>query len=1184
MADFFGADWYDGDWDTGKIGAFSSAFGLDYDGGVGEGYSSGFSLGFDRQLAPLESTTLGAQAIGATTLAAEAQNALAVPITVTTAGLATGIEVAGTGAASFGLAGYLLKDNAGAPGDIICPISRDSFGLTISSTARWLLMPMLVWLEPGDYWIANENWTGVGGANMHYDTGVTGDGYVIDSGSNFVLSEPGTTGVTSTVSDRQYSIRLIMINTLLDQEAGAVLFQKAPTFFQGSITVDEEGDQTLSGILFQKSPSFFQGTVTTTYTLSGTLFQKAGTFFVGSIAQVYTLSGVLFSKSTTFFTGTLSHRLLGVLFQKAPTFFAGELESQGTIAGVLFTKAPTFFQGSITTTYTLSGVLFSRASTFFTGTLGISQTLSGILFAKAGTFFVGSLNSVQTLSGILFSKAPTFFQASTVSATLQGILFQKAPNFFSQSAVIEHGRELASDNQDFTGDTAWHTVLTAPASNFVAGGTYLLLVTLANVNNSSGATSAGVRVAHGTTPTQFDSSERFHEAMSTTVTEGFQYSWFAVFTQPGTTEDLIVQVMTESSAQTVSTRGGRVIQWIRLDEDLTQDEDWFYNENNTDAALAAGTAFTTRASISLDPPAAGDDWLILARERVDWNSAGASQLTVRLVSDPSGSPTLLSRELWNPKDPTDRHTCMVAWLVSDHGDAAITYGIQEAAPSTTPRHKQSAVFAINLNKFAESTFAYDVDPIAGSTSYVEITPDGWTNPNVITAEDWFVLAFCAADINAIGSGSRLRIQIDGNDEPPGWDTGAGRWLRGNGTGNEIYGMVFGMPSFATGTRDIDFDAINPTLTSSPENQERLLVAFSMRLVGGAGGGTITTSYTISGTLFSKSATFFTGEVDIQGVIAGALFAKAITFFQGSVTSTRTLTGILFQKSPTFLTGSITTRYTLSGVLFSKAGTFFIGTVSHRLLGVLFQKSPTFFVGELESQGTLAGILFQKSPTFFIGTIHRQIHGVLFSKAPTFFTGAVQRVFPGVTFIKSPTFFVGALTSAKFLVGGFVTFSPDFFTGTLSPRYTLSGVLFSKVTQFRIGTVTARAQVAGATFAKTPTFFIGEITRVALTLGGLLFSKAPAFFVGTLTPSSLLLGITFTKSPTFFVGLVRYVQTLEGVLFQAVVEFHLGQLLKEEDLAIVRTIVPLNDVTSTRLLDEVSSTRNTSILSTVKGTS
>jgi hypothetical protein len=162
----------------------------------------------------LQVTRLGNPVAGASDQGSVADQIFAIPVTVVQAGLAVAIEAAmkdGTVRPSA----LLMADNGGAPGDVMASYGWSNGSASLSSTVRYLNVPIMAWLEPGDYWVGLLPWTG-GQEDLRYDTGVSGDGYSIDGGINFVRSEPGGTGVVSTPTDRQYSLTLVMLAEQLE--------------------------------------------------------------------------------------------------------------------------------------------------------------------------------------------------------------------------------------------------------------------------------------------------------------------------------------------------------------------------------------------------------------------------------------------------------------------------------------------------------------------------------------------------------------------------------------------------------------------------------------------------------------------------------------------------------------------------------------------------------------------------------------------------------------------------------------------------------------------------------------------------------------------------------------------------------------------------------------------------------
>lgn len=108
-------------------------------------------------------------------------------------------------------------------------------------------------------------------------------------------------------------------------------------------------------------------------------------------------------------------------------------------------------------------------------------------------------------------------------------------------------------------------------------------------------------------------------------------------------------------------------------------------------------------------------------------------------------------------------------------------------------------------------------------------------------------------------------------------------------------------------------------------------------------------------------------------LTGTLFTKAPSFFTGTVASDQNLAGALFQRAPSFFTGTVAVEaQDLTGQLFTNDPSFFVGTVelgAASLTGNLFTKAPLFFAGVVALEGeSLFGVLFQNDPLFFQGSL------------------------------------------------------------------------------------------------------------------------------------------------------------------------------------------------------------------------
>lgn len=117
----------------------------------------------------------------------------------------------------YGIAGFIYDDVSGKPvhllavgGDLNQPLNLYRVSGT-AGDARWLTVPLGIWLPAGDYWYGGEVTTQAV-CNFYYDA--TGTSYYWDKGGNgFYTDAPDTSGTvyTLTSQSRTYSFRLNLL-------------------------------------------------------------------------------------------------------------------------------------------------------------------------------------------------------------------------------------------------------------------------------------------------------------------------------------------------------------------------------------------------------------------------------------------------------------------------------------------------------------------------------------------------------------------------------------------------------------------------------------------------------------------------------------------------------------------------------------------------------------------------------------------------------------------------------------------------------------------------------------------------------------------------------------------------------------------------------------------------------------
>lgn len=396
-------------------------------------------------------------------------------------------------------------------------------------------------------------------------------------------------------------------------------------------------------------------------------------------------------------------------------------------------------------------------------------------------------------------------------------------------AAIAHGYAEQTTQQTHTGNTNWTTKVTVAASNFVAGGVYLILCT-AQVGGSSASARFGFRLAHGTTPTAFAESEMILEPRATGATASHDYSCALVFTQPGTAEDIVFQVQTPTSAANTARADSIALWWMRLDASLSTPADYVYDTDTS--ATTHTTSFQDFATVTITS-AASENWLVIAGVRFDVNVI-TNQCQYRINRD-SGTETVPS---WGfeSEEATEQHVHMLvrAYTLSS-GSHTFTVQGRDAA-SAGNAHSHSFIIAIRMPAFKDSGFFWNAAATA-TTSFTEVANVDIT-PSV--AADFLILAASHADPNSTGFTFQQRIQVGGTTEPAGSDGNDSANSNDAGNDTAIPMAILTQETFSTAAQDIDYD-VSGIGEAGKQTLNRSLVVLSMELDQVAGAALSATS-------------------------------------------------------------------------------------------------------------------------------------------------------------------------------------------------------------------------------------------------------------------------------------------------------------------------------------------------------
>lgn len=340
-----------------------------------------------------------------------------------------------------------------------------------------------------------------------------------------------------------------------------------------------------------------------------------------------------------------------------------------------------------------------------------------------------------------------------------------------------------------TSTTVYTTMINAVSGDFVGGHKYFIYFHM-GLGSSSTSAKINYQVKYGAN-IQYTGTVEPGGAANTAR----QVSWIDVYTQPSTA----VAVTVSFKAAAASTAGALNAHLLALDldEKMIENYDYYYNENTT--ALQHTTTFTSKASITLNNADGIKDWLVFAMEDVQVDSTSINHEAK--IWD--GSSGYLVRSL-EGEDMAERYTfAMMASM--DNVARGTTYSIQVRDDTGTSNdHKESRIFAFDLNVFNSHTTHWSSGAVALGSSMTQITTMAY-QPAV--AGNHVVFSSYLNDVATNDTQSNDRLQFGGITAPTGWDwaqlgTGKTNYDATDKTVDNLAAVVY----LDTSSHNIDLDA------------------------------------------------------------------------------------------------------------------------------------------------------------------------------------------------------------------------------------------------------------------------------------------------------------------------------------------------------------------------------------------
>src|SRR5574338_827925 len=186
------------------------------------------------------------------------------------------------------------------------------------------------------------------------------------------------------------------------------------------------------------------------------------------------------------------------------------------------------------------------------------------------------------------------------------------------------------------------------------------------------------------------------------ATARYTYHWFTVWTAVSG-EDITIQYKTINGAHTARADQLELFA-MDLDDGLAEDIDWKYVEDATPVSLT--TSFASRASSSITPATAGDDWLVMGTGTHTGVTEPSRSVDIKLFrsGEASSDQPEFIEEAGDTVNDALQHTM---FRVYNLGSASNTFTIQSASVGgNSGTYQSSAIFLMNLDRFKQDYEQY----------------------------------------------------------------------------------------------------------------------------------------------------------------------------------------------------------------------------------------------------------------------------------------------------------------------------------------------------------------------------------------------------------------------------------------------------------------------------------------------
>ncbi|MCK5211523.1 hypothetical protein KAJ89_02365, partial [Candidatus Parcubacteria bacterium] len=306
-----------------------------------------------------------------------------------------------------------------------------------------------------------------------------------------------------------------------------------------------------------------------------------------------------------------------------------------------------------------------------------------------------------------------------------------------------------------TDTVSWTTAVVASSSEFSGGDKYLIYVTSGFAGSATGV-NTDFEIVYGTSVQYVGLVEGPGDNY-----DAFPISWFDVYDQPATPNDITLRYRTNSGASYALNA-----QILAINLSDLETTDWEYASNTTQVEHT--NSMTARANITLSEADGTKDWLIMGMEEVQIDSSGKNYQGEIY----NGSASYMGYSMEG--ESTAELLTYVLYLPFDNVAVSTQFSIRTRDDSSSGLendHVKSRIFALNLDAFENHKTYY-----ANINTALSATPT-WTevgnlnnggNYQPTATGDQLIFASFIDDAASASAGTNNRLQVNGVTTPSSW--------------------------------------------------------------------------------------------------------------------------------------------------------------------------------------------------------------------------------------------------------------------------------------------------------------------------------------------------------------------------------------------------------------------------------